>query len=193
MPLTIDQDGNDINGIDLVNAEAEFARLIEISLGLDPVESFDVDVVRAIVLYNPLDYTDRTVCDLVWVEGKTLNEYLDGLPEADWSVSIGSKSVSKEEWGSITLAPLDTLIVGVTPNSKILPIIMIVAMVALAVAAPYLIPVIGTVGVALVGGAIAIGGYLIQSMLADKPKDPGTEGNKQSQSYGLGWTQKHIV
>ena len=190
MSLTIDQYGNDLNRPAVDVTDTDLTRLFEESLGLDPVvEGEDGPVVRAIVLYNPLDYTDRTVCDLAWRDGTPLSQYLDGLPDADWSVSISGRDVTRDEWDRITLAPLDTLIVGVTPNKSIIPIIMIVAMVALIALGPAGWGVLaGTLSAStvLIGTiAIGVGGYLLQSLLADKPKDQGTDENKNSQSYGL--------
>ena len=165
--------------------DAKLNALIYDTLELKPLADDDGSVVRAIILYSPLDLSDRTVCDLVWEDGKTLDQYLEGLPEGDWSVSVGSRGVEKSEWKEFTLSPLDTVVIGLVPNKSILSIVMIVAMVALAVAAPYLIPIIGTVGVALLGIAVSVGGMLLNSLLADKPKDPNGSTQKESASYGL--------
>ena len=153
------------------------------------------DGVRLILVYNPLNVADRTVADLEWKEDKTLDEYLDGLPEdIEWYVSInGGVEPEKENWHNRTLNNGDALVVIPVPEGggggKHL--LKLVAVVALAVAAPYLAGALGpTLGISatlakgLAAAVVAIGGLVINALIPP-PKPPTPQEQSDSPTFGI--------
>jgi len=162
---------------------------------IDPLPPREEGAVRAIVLYDPLNPNDRTVADLAWGADKTLANYLDGLPEeGNWIVSAAGRLVEREEWATTALTVDDTIIVALAPQKGAGQILAIVAMIALAVAAPHIGAAAATamgfksfswVATAIAVAATVAGGMVVNALLpAEKPKFGG--GNDEtSPSYGL--------
>jgi hypothetical protein len=75
--------------------------------------------VNLAIVYNPLDLSSRENAQLVWQDGRTLAEYLDGLPEDDdleWIITANGRIVEKDQWSAITLNPEDYLILTPVPH-----------------------------------------------------------------------------
>lgn len=153
-------------------------------------------VVRTVIVYNPLDVSERAVADLEWTPTKTLAEYLDGLPEeVEWYISInGAVEPVRGEWHLRTLREGDSLVVIPVPEgggsgggkTVLRMVAMIVLAVVSAVVAPYATAAMGVTtaagfsaatvsGVtALVGGMItAVGGMLISALVPPPEQDDG--------------------
>jgi predicted phage tail protein len=154
--------------------------------------------VRAIILYNPLDMSDRTIADLTWSADKTLADYLDGLTEEhEWSVTVAGKIAEKQDWGKIQLKPTDTIIVGLLPNKAVGEILAVVALVVLTIYAPAisagLVPLLGvslTTATIITSGIIFAGGLLVTALLGalNKPNSNNSSnsaGGNTGPSYGL--------
>lgn len=147
-------------------------------------------IVRAVVIYNVFDTSDRTIADLEWRANKTLADYCDGLPaDLDWSVFARGRVVPRAEWHAVTLLPNDNLIIGLTPNKQAGMIFAMVAMIALTFVAPYISAAIlgatvATMGIAgtVISAAIVIAGGLLMTALMPKPKKPNT---LQTGNYGV--------
>lgn len=148
--------------------------------------------VRAIVLYDPINPSDRTIADLEWRQDKTLTEYLDGLPEdTSWIVNAGGRLVERDEWHQITLLETDAIIVAARPEKGGGQILAIVAMIAIAVAAPYIGAAIAGAGTlaatAISAGITVLGGMLVSTLLTQPTKTPDRQiqDSSSSPSYGL--------
>lgn len=121
-------------------------------------------VVFCTVVYNPLDPLERTTTPLVWEHGRTLGDYLDGLPDTvEWAVCVNAEPVTRDEWGDTILAPNDFITLvpevqrgggGGGGGGK--NVMRLVAMIAVAVIAAYAAPIIA----AEIPGAMAAGPML---------------------------------
>ena len=139
--------------------------------------------VRVIVLYNVLEPSNREIVELDWFEGRTLDQYMSGLPsDVTWSVCTSKGVIPVENWSDTVLAQDERLVLTMTPGGSMGKILMLVAMVALAIFAPYLGGILGPMAAAsfgfgtaavwgsVIGGLVmALGGILI-SMLMPKPE-----------------------
>lgn len=84
-----------------------------------PATITDEPSVNLAIVYNPLDLSSRENAQLVWQEGRTLAQYLDGLPEDDdleWIITTNSRIIEKDQWSAITLSPDDYLIITPVPH-----------------------------------------------------------------------------
>jgi predicted phage tail protein len=151
----------------------------------------DIDLT---ILYNPFDKTDRTDTKLIWAPGKSLADYLDGLPtEVEWVVAVNHKLVTAEKFAVTTLSPADKLTIAVVPQGSAKSILRIVAIIVVIVAAIYLGPAIatalgysatGSAAAGITAGLTAIGGLLVNSLLPPpKPTSASTSGDSPSYGY----------
>lgn len=151
-------------------------------------------IVRATVVYNPLDIEDRTDVELIYSKGKSLSHYLDGLPsDVAWGIALNNEHVPESAVAVVFPAPGDHIVVAPVPHgggddSK--SILSIVATLALAAFAPWaggaLASAMGfsQTGLAatILGSAVSVaGGLLINSFL---PKPDQNLGDTQ-QSFGI--------
>ncbi len=99
------------------------------------------ETVNLIVIYNPLDTSDRALEKLVWFHKKPLSEYLDGLPdEVTWAVCVNAQPIEQHLWSETYLAPDDYLTIMPIPEGgggggK--GVMRIAAMIVVAIAAVY--------------------------------------------------------
>ena len=154
-------------------------------------------IVRAVVVYNPFDMSDRTIADLEWHYNKTLAEYLDGLPDdKDWQVYADRRAVPRSEWASVTLQPNDNIIIGLTPNKSGGQILGIVAMLALTIAAPELgvllapslvaaFGIASATAVTIMTSVVLLAGGLLVTALMPHAKKPASVASQSTSSYGL--------
>lgn len=160
-----------------------------------PVAETEPGFVSLVLVYNPLEPGDRSLAKLDWFEGKTLSEYLNGLPdEMDWAVNLDGENLSDQELWSKTFPKSGALLVVCpVPRGKMAPVLMMVAMIALAVAAPYAgAAFAGAIGMAGSTTAIAIGsalfttiGGLLISAIMPKPDVPSLDSESDSTTYGI--------
>lgn len=157
---------------------------------------FETDCVNAVIVYNPLDFTDRALVHLDHQPEKYLEEYLEGLPEEiDWYVSLNGVEIVPVQRVSTRVEPGDTIVAVPVPHGGDeggKSVLTIVATLALAVAAPMLGGALaGAMGFSTTGTAAAIftagvsiaGSVLIGAMLP-KP-DLGGDNAVERASYGL--------
>lgn len=157
-------------------------------------DKIEQSVIKATIVYNPLDVTDRTEADLLHQPGKSLDHYLNGLPEnVEWDVALNAQPVRKEAIGLIFPQPGDSIVVTPVPEgggSDGKSVLAIVATLALSAFAPYLGGNIAqALGYAKTGLAATIassavsiaGGLLINALIP--PPDIGMDGGETS--YGI--------
>jgi predicted phage tail protein len=161
--------------------------------------------IKGIVVYNPLNVSDRVVADLDWAHKKPLSAYLDGLPDhLDWFITLNGREVDEGEWKVTFPKPDDYMTVMPIPHGgggggggK--SIVRMVAMVAVAVVAAWAAPVIAgsfmtamgpamagqmlvsstvmSITTAAIGGVITtVGGMLVNALLPP-PKPPSMDTN----------------
>ena len=133
----------------------------------------DGETINLIVVYNPLDTSDRALERLVWFRKKALSAYLEGLPDGvTWAVCLNAEPIEQSLWAETYPAPDDFITImpimeGGGGGGK--SVMRIVAMIAVAVVAAYtggaaaamygagmMGPTIGgaTLDVAMAGGTI---------------------------------------
>ena len=169
-------------------------------LVLRPSEVIDAEVVsetiRAVIVYSPFDNSDRDIVDLDWSEEKTLPQYLDGLQDAQFSVAVNGQIIEAETFDkipAIKLSRTTMLVIKLIPNKQIVPIIAMVAMVALTVfsggiAGALALPALLGVSAATAGAiVVAVGGILISGamMAANALLGPKQKKAITGASYGL--------
>jgi predicted phage tail protein len=122
--------------------------------------------INAVLIYNPLDPTKRVQDTIVWAPGKTVAEYIDGLPETnDWVITVNGVPVKEENYALQTMEPDDFLFMAPIPRGggggggggK--QIIRLVAMIAIMVVAMYIAPTALTAmgGAEFAAGSMTIG------------------------------------
>lgn len=105
------------------------------------------DHVTAIIVYNPLDVSDRASHELEWGADWTLSDYLDGLPDGvHWGVCVNAEPVEADVWGTTRLSPGDYITIMPLPaggggGGK--NVMRLVSMIAVALIAAYAAPIIG--------------------------------------------------
>lgn len=68
--------------------------------------------IRAVVCYNPLDPSDRSVGELAWRPDVTLADLLAGLPSAvEWSAFLNGEAAPTDQWATIKPSPGSHLVV----------------------------------------------------------------------------------
>lgn len=160
------------------------------STNLIPVDQVDESTVNLIVVYNCLNMQDRELSKLVHDPRKSLADYMVGLPEPEkWSVSVNGELFDVEEWATIYPAKDDFITLMPIPygGDKGKSILRIAAMVAIAVAAPYMIPAMGPVATAAAIAGINVAGAMVVNALLPmpKPSTPGYGDTSESTTYGV--------
>lgn len=121
--------------------------------------------VNLTVVYNPLDVTDHTRTTLEWGAGRTLADYLDGLPGGiDWAVCVNADPIAPEHWAATHLSPDDWITVMPVPHGggggggggK--QVMRLVAMIAVAVVAWYAAPYLAGTALGVEGAAFGTAG-----------------------------------
>jgi len=168
------------------------------STSLIPVVQIEPQHVNLIVVYNALDLRDRETAKLNFDPSKTLADYMQGLEDVDqWSVSINGESYSPDDWVLINPAPDDYITVVPIPyggggGSK--NIMRMVALVAIAVVAPYAaaymlgttVAAMGIAGAALTGVITMAGGMLVNALLPPSvPSANNSVSQSESPTYGI--------
>src|ERR1700759_1692884 len=93
--------------------------------------------IRATIIYNAMEPSDRTVADLLWAPGKTLSHYLDGLPEDLERIVVTPTGVfERPQWEEVIPEIDDRIAILLAPNKGIGSVFAIIATLALAVIAP---------------------------------------------------------
>lgn len=167
------------------------------STNLIEAEQVDDKFVNLVVIYNALDMRDRQEARLAYAEGKTLADYMQGLPDPEeWSVSVNAEPYAVEDWASVTPSEDDYITVVPIPHgggdSK--GILRMVAMIAITIVAPYAgaammgttVGAMGVGGAALAAGITAVGGVLVNSLLP--PATPSTNSpsdQSETPTYGI--------
>lgn len=152
------------------------------------------DALKATVIYNPFDMSDRADAELVFQEGKPVSHYIDGLPgHVEWSVSLNTTVLRNDVLHLVFPKPGDHIVVVPVPegggdDGK--AVLALVATLALSAFAPVLG---GHIGMALVGSstgmtatiasaAVSIaGGLLINALIPA----PDTASGSDAASYGI--------
>lgn len=121
------------------------------------------ETIRASIVYNPFDTTDRTDTELVFRSGHSLSSYTDGLPtDVEWSVTLNGVVIPNEGMEFTFPKPDDHLIVVPVPegggggDGK--SVLALISTVVLSVFAPI-------AGSAL-AGAMGMGGSALATSLA---------------------------
>lgn len=168
------------------------------STSLIPVVQIEPQHVNLIVVYNALDLRDRETAKLNFDPAKNLADYMQGLDDVDqWSVSINGEPYAPDDWTFITPAPNDYITVMPIPyggggGGK--NVMRMVALVAVAVVAPYAaaymlgttVAAMGIAGAALTGVITMAGGLLVNALLP--PSMPSTNNSvsqSESPTYGI--------
>jgi predicted phage tail protein len=169
---------------------------------LPPTEDVETPSVVCHVIYNTLRLDQRSTGRIVWADGKTLADYLEGLPEhVEWGVAVNETAIERDDWPTTTLKPNDTIVVVAIPeggggDGK--SIMRMVAMIAVSVAAAAVAgPLVGAMGLTgtmagvatsvVTGLVTTVGGLLVNALLPPpKPKTPEqTDLSAESPSYGI--------
>lgn len=169
------------------------------STNLIQVEQVEDKHVNLIVIYNALNMQDRQVAKLNYDPSKTLANYMEGLPDPEmWSVSVNAEPYAYEDWGLVHPAANDFVTVIPIPygggDSK--GILRVVAMIAVAVVAPYAAGAMMGVsaaavgatagGMALTAGITIAGGMLVNALLPPaKPSMSNVKDTSESPTYGI--------
>ena len=148
------------------------------------------EFLKASVVYNPFDISDRTDVELELLPGKSLTAYVSDLPEeVEWAVTLDGVIIPAEGIPFTFPKPNSRLIVVPVPqggggggDGK--AILAIVAMVALSIFAPIAGAALFGSGLAgsLATAAISIAGGVLINALIPPPENNLDTG---SQSYGI--------
>jgi len=150
---------------------------------------------RVIRITNPFNPREFVHEELTWKSGKALIEYFP-TPSVEVVISINGKIVPRDEYGVTYLDRTDNLVVCPVPTGgdEGKGVLMMVAMIAVAVVAPYATTAllgingaaaIGGLGVSLVtAGVTMAGSMLVHSLLAPSQKTKDSNADNTS-SYGV--------
>lgn len=168
------------------------------STNLIEVEQVDDKFVHLVVIYNALDMREREEARLVFEEGKTLQDYMQGLPDPEmWSVSVNAEPYAPEDWGNVIPRENDYITVIPIPHggggdSK--GVLRMVAMIAVTVVAPYAsaamlnttVAAMGVGGAALSAGIATVGGVLVNALLPPAVASTNSPSDQsESPTYGI--------
>lgn len=163
------------------------------STSLIPAKQIDDEYVNLLIVYNALNFSDRQTAKLTYKQGKSLKEFMEGLPDPEkWSVCVNAEPYHIDEWPNVYPRPNDYITVIPIPygggDSK--NILRVVAMIAVAVVAPHVAGAYfaaGTVGYAAVSTAVTVvGGMLVNSLLPPtKPSVNNPTDAAESPTYGI--------
>lgn len=154
--------------------------------------------INVVVVYNPLDISDRTVGKVDWEPTAPLARYLEDLPPGlDWGVAINGEPIDRDKWEVFYPQAEDSLVLMPVPHgggsSGSKDIIRLVAIIAVAVVAWEFAPALaGAIGVsqAAAFGIISVAGSLLVSALIPPAKanvSGGLVANTQTDglTYGI--------
>lgn len=152
------------------------------------------DFVRCVVVYNPLDVSNRAVFELEYASHKPLSAYLEGLPEnVDWYCQVNDNEMHRAGWALSVPKAGDciVLIPKVHGGGGSKGILRIIATIVIAVAAAYTGGLAGAAygpafG-AVVSAAVSIaGGLLISALLPPpKPNSFGSQDENDGITFGI--------
>lgn len=155
------------------------------------VDQVDEEFVNLVVVYNCFNMQDRELTKLIHDPRKSLADYMIGLPEPEkWSVSVNGELFDAGEWDAVYPAKDDFITVMPIPHggNKGKSVLRIAAMVAIAVAAPYMVPATwGTVATsAAIAGINMAGAMVVNALLPmPNPSTPGYGDTSESSTYGV--------
>lgn len=130
--------------------------------------------INVVVVYNPFDLSQRATHRLDWIEGRTLADYLSDLPDGiEWAVTVNADVIEPDRWAGVRPAVDDWIVLMPVPEGggggggK--SVVRMVAMLAIAVAAPQVAAGLGfaagTFGYAAVTVGVARCGSLVVGRL----------------------------
>lgn len=143
--------------------------------------------VNVIILYNPLDLSERTVDKIDWGHRKPLSAYLDGLPDhIEWAITVNDRVTGRELWDTTYLDIDDFIVIMPIPegggggggSGKM--IIRMVAMLAVAIVAPELAGALGPLmglgafGTSVLAVGMTVAGAMLVNAMLPAPKPPTT-------------------
>ncbi|MDY7537622.1 DUF1983 domain-containing protein [Undibacterium sp. 5I1] len=152
----------------------------------------EVRVIRILNPFNPREFANEVV---IWSAKKTLNDYFP-LETSEVVISVNGKVIPKESFGSTYLDNSDNVVICPVPtgggDNK--QIFAIVAMIAIAVVAPYAAGALssslglgltaGSIGMgALTAGISLAGSLLVHALFAPSAATQNT--NASSSTYGI--------
>lgn len=155
------------------------------------VDQVGEDFVNLVVVYNCFNMQDRELSKLIHDPRKSLADYMTGLPEPEkWSVSVNGELFDVGEWAAVYPVKDDFITVIPIPHggNKGKSVLRIAAMVAIAVAAPYMVPATwGTVATsAAIAGINMAGAMVVNALLPmPTPSTPGYGDTSESSTYGV--------
>jgi predicted phage tail protein len=151
-------------------------------------------VVNIALVYNAFDPTNAIKEELLYQEGNTLANYIEGLPtECEWRIGLNAVPVEPENYDEIIPAANDVIsVVAVPRGGSAKDILRLVALIAIVVVAAYLFaPMVGGLALAGTGWAayaamaafVMVGSFLVNMALP--PGGLKMKGAKDDgQSYG---------
>lgn len=148
-------------------------------------------VINVALVYNAFDPTNAVKEQLVYQEGNTLADYLEGLPETtDWRIGLNAIPVEPEDYAELVPAPNDVIsVVAIPRGGSAKDILRLVALVAIVVVAAVLfgpggaLALTGWMAYAAMGAFVLVGSFLVNMALP--PGGLKMKGNKDDgQSYG---------
>ena len=153
-------------------------------------------MIKATIVYNPLDTTDRQDAELLFEKGKSISHYMNGLPKhVEWAVALNGVAIPSAGLAFTFPKPNDHLVVipvpegggGGSGGGDGKAILALVATVALNIFAPGIGTALsgalnlGAFGAKMLTAAVSIaGGILINSLIP-----AADEGASESTSYGI--------
>lgn len=128
------------------------------------------ELVKVGLIYNAFDPTVVDKHDLVFQKDNTLADYLVGIPEGvEYKVALNGEPIKDVELVEVKPAANDLITVAIIPQGKVgKTVLRIVALVAVVVAAAWLVSTLGLTGLAAIAvftATVAIGGFIINALL----------------------------
>jgi hypothetical protein len=148
------------------------------------------ETVKVALVYNPFDLSKVVREELVYDSGKSLDHYIEGLPEeCSWRIGLNGVPIEEADYTEVVPAANDVISVVCVPRGggakDILRLVALIAVVVVAAIA------LGPVGLGLTGATfaaafaatVAIGSFLVNMALG--PTVPKMKvGEDDGQSYG---------
>lgn len=151
---------------------------------------------KATVVYNPFDLSDRTDALLAFEAGKSLDAYIEGLPDnVSWSIALNGREIDVRMAHLVFPSPDDHVLVMPTPegggggDGK--AVLAMVATITLSIFAPQMAPALlqglgvtaTTTALNVASAAISItGGLLINAFL---PAPQTADNDADAATYGI--------
>lgn len=147
------------------------------------------------IVYNALQPSDRTVAEFDWTPGKSLTDYMQGLPEEQsWVIISRDGPLERDRWGEFIPEVDDRFVLILTPEGPVAALIPLVLSVAASAIGPTLAAGLGlaagTLGAsiftAVFSGVIGILGMLIANALGARvAPTKSNNGPDSSPSYSI--------